>query len=125
MLFSAISQMLAAALSSCALPSPPLHFGSQFRIPKNCDSVFTATSLYVFICFGRALGPLAVRFGHAGHEEYPALTWHIRSDDWDRLAARSGRGYYKKEGKRRDGGGEKGRGKERKREGTRVTIYGL
>lgn len=79
----------------------------------------------VYLCVG-ALAPIALRFGHAGHEEYPALTWHIRSDDRDTLAAHSGRGYYKKEGKRetaeRGGGslGERGR----KREGTAVTIYG-
>lgn len=64
------------------------------------------TCLFFFFLVGVGdLGPLAVLFGHAGHEEYPALTWHIRSDDWDRLASRSGRGYYKKEGKRETEGG--------------------
>lgn len=62
-----------------------------------------------------ALAPIALRFGHAGREEYPALTWHIRSDDRDILAAHSGRGYYKKEGKRETGeGGESGRKGEEK-----------
>lgn len=55
-------------------------------------------------------GPLAVHLGHAGHEEYPALTWHIRSDDWDILAVRGVQGgdiakKKKKRGNARDGGG--------------------
>ena len=55
----------------------------------------------LFICLLiRGPAPLALLAGQAGHVEYPALTWHIRSDDRDGLPARSGRGYFKKEGKR-------------------------
>ena len=114
-------------------PFAPLHFGSKGPVyrktPGNLEIASSSCLLLSPIFFGTRLsaclfvlvdawarGPLAVRFGHAGHEEYPALTWHIRSDDWDRLAARSGRGYYKKEGKRETEGGVSKGVRERKRE---------
>lgn len=101
-----------------------------FPPPGPSRGTFSWACLFVLVDVG-ALVPPAVRVGHAGHEEYPALTWHIRSGDWDRLAARSGRGNYKKEGKRKTGRGlvgglvRKGEGEEGKREETRVTIYGM
>ncbi len=133
-LFSAIPDALAALSSVPSLrPSPFWQQGSRLignpsklRFASSALAAFPQLSgarllacLFVLVDVW-ALGPLAVRFGHAGHEEYPALTWHIRSDDWDRLAARSGRGYYKKEGKRetergsewvRKGEEERGRGR--------------
>lgn len=79
-------------------------------------SIFSS-KLLLFICFGRRLscaGPLAV------HLVMPAIKsiqpWRgifAQTTDWDRLGARSGRGYYKKEGT-----GGRGRG-------PRLTIYGL
>lgn len=115
MVFSAIPDACGSVV--CALPWPlsilaarilSFENPSKLRFTSSMSEAFPSflvhVSWRVFLFW--YTGPVAVHFGHAGHEEYPALTWHIRLDDWDRLAARSGRGYYKKEGKREMGGSE-------------------
>lgn len=115
-------QMLAALpslpslrpLSILVARIPSTEKSPQKRLFIRLRCSLCASSLAVFICCGRRPSPRVPARSisvSAGHEEYPALTWHIRSDDRDQTGCTFREGNItKKEGKRET------EGEERKRE---------
>lgn len=119
---SPLSVLAAAIPSNETLSKSAIRLIRARRVPL---WVWMHLSWHVcFVLVGvRAPGPLVFHFGHAGHEEYPALTWHIRkTTETHWLHFQGGDITKKREREReRDGDGgvgwgvsEKGRGRGRR-----------
>lgn len=85
--------------------------GRRFCPPSRawCWS-FVYSPICLFICFAcffsAVLLPLLSPCHRTGQVEYPALTWHIHSDDPGNLGVLSRKGCYKKEGESKKRGRE-------------------